>query len=88
MGLEQEIMEYVAQKPKSILWDMSGTRYLSSSALRVILIIAKKTKVNGIHFGLFSTTPFVDHVFDMSGLKPILPVYKSEEEAIRAAAAR
>ncbi|MFA4860913.1 STAS domain-containing protein [Methanoregula sp.] len=85
MTLKTEIQGYIAQKPKSILCDMSQTRYVSSSGLRVFLLIAKEAKVAGIHFGLFAITPFVDHVFGVSGFKALLAFYDSEDAAVRAA---
>jgi anti-anti-sigma factor len=87
MTLEKELLNYIACQPKSLLCDMSGTTYVSSSGLRSFLVIAKKAKVAGIHFGLFSFTPFVNHVFDMSGFKTILAIYETEDAAVRAASA-
>nr|WP_319376022.1 STAS domain-containing protein [uncultured Methanoregula sp.] len=87
MALEKELRTYLAQKPASLLCDMSGTTYVSSSGLRIFLTMAKMAKVSGIHFGFFSITPFVDHVFKLSGFKALFAIYPTEEDAVRAASA-
>jgi anti-sigma B factor antagonist len=87
MALDNDLRNYLAQKPVSLICDMSGTKYVSSSGLRVFLNIAKTAKVSGIHFGFFSLTPFVAHVFDLSGFRALFAIYPTEEDAVRAASA-
>ena len=83
-ALEKELRELVAREPKGLLCDFSGTRYLSSSALRTLLIIAKMAKVQRLHFGAFSLTPFVDHILSVSGFASLFSLYDSEDSAVRA----
>jgi anti-sigma B factor antagonist len=84
IGLEKEFREFVARQPKALLCNLSETKYISSSALRIFLITAKAAKSSGIHFGLFSPTTFVDHIIDVSGFSSIFTIYDSEEAALRA----
>ena len=86
MTLENELRECVARKPRALLCDLSGTRFLSSSGLRVLLVIGKLAKVAGIRFGLFSLTKFVDHIFSMAGFTRLFAIYDTEDAAVRAVA--
>ncbi len=51
MTLEKELRELAAREPKALLLDFSGTKYISSSGLRVFLQLAKRAKASGIPFG-------------------------------------
>jgi len=82
--VEKELRELVLHAPKAILLDFSKTEYVSSSGLRVFLVIAKITQTARISYGVFSLTRFVDHIFSISGFRKVLPVYDNEEAAIRA----
>ncbi|OPY38996.1 MAG: STAS domain protein [Methanoregula sp. PtaU1.Bin051] len=83
-GLEAELKEIMAKVPKAILCDFSQTKYISSSGLRVILLIAKLNKETGGTFGLYSLSPFVAHIFGISGFSKIMPIYESKDAAVKA----
>lgn len=82
--LEKELREYAARGPRALLCDMSGTKYISSSGLRVFLAIGKMAKISGIRYGFFGMTKFVDHIFGVSGFRSLFSIYPSEEAAVRA----
>ena len=84
LTLDHELRELAAREPKALLCDFSPVKYISSSGLRVILKTAKTVKADGGHFGIFSITPFVNHIFAMSGFSQVIPIYDTEEAAIRA----
>jgi len=86
MTLEKELREYVARTPRALLCDLSGTRFLSSSGLRVLLVIGKLAKADGIRFGRFSLTKFVDRIFSMAGFTRLFAIYDTEDAAVRAVA--
>jgi anti-anti-sigma factor len=87
MGLEIELKGWVLEGPRVLLCDFSGTRYISSSGLRVILAIAKMMKSSGGRFGIYSLSPFVAHIFSMSGFSQLISIYESRPEAVRAVSA-
>ena len=84
LTLDHEFRELANREPKALLCDFAPTKYISSSGLRIILKTAKTVKAAGGQFGIFSTAPFVDHIFAMSGFTQIVSIYDSEEAAIRA----
>ncbi|MDP3395477.1 MAG: STAS domain-containing protein [Methanoregula sp.] len=84
LTLDHELHELAAREPKALFCNFSQTKYISSSGLRIILKTAKTVKADGGHFGIFSLTPFVDHIFTMSGFSKVFFIYENEEAAIRA----
>ena len=84
LTLDHELHELANREPKALFCDFSPTKYISSSGLRIILKTAKTVKADGGHFGVFSLTPFVDHIFTMSGFSGVLFIYDNEEAAVRA----
>jgi anti-sigma B factor antagonist len=88
MTVEKELRELAFRGPEALLLDFSGTKYVSSSGLRVFLLIAKMTEAAGIPFGVFSLSPFVGHTFSMSGFANILSIYDTEDAAVRAVSRR
>lgn len=82
--LEKELRELVLREPKGILIDFSGTKYLSSSGIRVLLMVTRMTKASKIPFGVFALTKFVDHILSISGFENVLAIYDTEAAAVRA----
>ena len=76
-SLELELRSSVIEEPGALLCDFSETRYISSSGLRVILAIAKMMKSSGGRFGIYSLSPFIAHIFSMSGFSQVISIYES-----------
>ncbi len=83
LTLDHELHELALREPKGLFCDFSSTKYISSSGLRIMLKVAKTVKAAGGHFGVFSLTPFVDHIFSLSGFAQVISIYDTEEGAIR-----
>jgi anti-sigma B factor antagonist len=79
--VEKELNNLVSNGQVSILCDFSRTQYISSAGLRVLLATFKKTKSLRGKFGVFTLSPYVREVFDISGFSTIIPIYPSEAEA-------
>lgn len=84
LTIDHELHELANRQPKALLCDFSGTKYISSSGLRVIHKTAKTVKAQGGRFGIFAITSFVDHIFSMSGISQVIAIYDNEEAAVRA----
>ena len=87
LGLDLELRGFALEGPKALFCDFSGTRYISSSGLRVILTIAKVMKGSGGMFGIYALSPFVAHIFSTSGFSQVISIYESRAEAVRAVSA-
>ncbi len=66
-----------------ILLNFSKTEYISSAGLRGLLSALKKGKTKGIRFALCTLQPYVQEVFDLSGLTQFFSIYAVEDEAIK-----
>jgi anti-sigma B factor antagonist len=73
----------VDSRPKVVL-DLGGVEYVSSSGLRVLLMLRRSIdKLKG-DLKLCNLTPFVAEVFEISNLQNIFAVYDTEYEALQA----
>jgi anti-sigma B factor antagonist len=81
LQLEDEIDRLLEQKTKSIILDLSGVTYLSSSGLRVLLSINKQTEGIG---GLVLLNPgdVVKRIIEVAELDDLLIQAKTVEEAM------
>jgi anti-sigma B factor antagonist len=81
LQLEDEVDRLLEHDTKSIILDLSGVTYLSSSGLRVLLSINKQTQVAG---GLVLINPreVVKKIIEVAELDDILTQTKTLEEAM------
>lgn len=63
------------------IMDLSSLDYISSAGLRVILIIAKRARVERARIILCGLSPNVREVFEISGFMKILDVAATRAEA-------
>ena len=82
--IETELVKLIEQGTKKLICDLSQTEYIASSGLRVILIVEKAIKKIDGKFVLFGLNSFVQDVFLTSGFDKLIPIFKTEQEAIAA----
>ena len=66
-----------------LLCDFSGTEYIASAGLRVLLSAAKSLQRSKGQMAICSLKPYVYEVFETAGFTQIFKIYASEEEAIK-----
>ncbi len=81
--LDQDLKD-LQRDHSTILCDFSGTTYISSMGLRVLLGTQKNMAKTGGHLLVCSLSSYVQEVFDISGFSRIFTVYPSEEKAVSA----
>jgi len=69
---------------KKIVCDFSGTEYISSAGLRVLLSAAKILRKSGGKIALSGMKPYVREVFETAGFTQLFPIFESEEKALAA----
>jgi anti-anti-sigma factor len=79
---EKEIDKIIKEGKKKILFDFSGTDYISSAGLRVLLLTVKGTKKAGGKVALCSLKPFILEVFVTAGFNQIFSIYSSCNEGL------
>jgi anti-anti-sigma factor len=78
------MMEVIDSGCTRLILDCSGLNYISSSGLRVFLIVQKKmTGIKG-QFRLHSLQPGIREIFDISGFSSIFSVSADQEAALKA----
>jgi anti-anti-sigma factor len=81
--LEKALNNLLAEGSKIILCDFSGTSYISSAGLRVLLSVTKTLLRSKGRMALCSLRPNVNEVFTISGFNQIIPIYYTREDAIK-----
>jgi anti-anti-sigma factor len=80
---EKSIMEVIEGGCTRLILDCSGLNYISSSGLRVFLIVQKKmTSIKG-QFRLYSLQPGIREIFDISGFSSIFSVFPDKDSALK-----
>lgn len=79
--LEAQVLSALDGGVRHVLLDFAGLDYISSAGLRVVLVVAKRLKQDGL-FVLCNMQQHVREVFDISGFLAILNVEATREEAL------
>ena len=79
---EKVIVEVVEGRETKIVLDCSGLNYISSSGLRVFLIVQKKMLAIKGQFCLCSLQPGIKEIFDISGFSSIFSLFPDIEAAV------
>ena len=69
---------------RAVVLDLEQLSYISSSGLRVMLLIARKLQRQEAKFALCSLSESIREVFEISGFDRIIPVHASRPEAVTA----
>lgn len=64
--------------------DLSGVEYVSSSGLRILLMLLKAMKKTDGKLCVYGLSPFVAEVFDISNLSRLFNIQAKREDAIKA----
>jgi anti-anti-sigma factor len=80
---QKRIEDLLDQGETRILMDFGRLEYVSSAGLRSILVAAKNAKSLGGCVSCCSLQDMVRKVFDISGFTSMLPVFDSQEDALK-----
>ncbi len=80
--LEKNLADLLDKGERSFLVDMREMDYISSVGLRVLLVLAKKTKAISGDVLLCSLQEQVHEVFEISGFTTIFSIYADQNEAL------
>ncbi len=81
--VDGQLMEVIDDQSKNVIINLEDVPYISSSGLRVFLIIGKKLKSSGGELHFCCGTEIVQDSFDISGFSKMFKTYKTEDEAIQ-----
>jgi len=80
--LEKSMLEVIEGGGTKIILDCSKLNYISSSGLRVFLIVQKRMMSIKGQFRLCSLQPGIKEIFDISGFSSIFSLFSDMEAAI------
>ncbi len=80
--IEKKINDLIDRGEKYLIVNLSGTEYISSSGLRVMLSSLKRLKKVQGDLKVSCTRPLVQNVFNMAGFTQIFEFYDREEDAL------
>jgi anti-anti-sigma factor len=80
---EKPMMEVIERGVSIIILDCSGLNYISSSGLRVFLVVQKKMMATKGQFRLSNLQPGIKEIFDISGFSSIFSVFTDTQAAIK-----
>jgi anti-anti-sigma factor len=81
--LEEKLMGLINNNENKIIVDFAKLDFISSSGLRVLLMIGKKLKTVNGKIGLCKLQEHVKEVFDVAGFTMLFSMFPNQEEAIK-----
>lgn len=81
---EKSMMELIEGGATKIILDCSDLEYISSSGLRISLIIQKKMIPRSGQFRICNLQPSIREIFDLSGFSMIFTIYPDLDSALQA----
>lgn len=81
--VEQAFTNALNNESSGLIVDMGGVEYVSSSGLRVLLMLMKAMKNQQRPLKLCSLSPFVAEVFEVSNFAVLFDIHTSLESARR-----
>lgn len=83
-SFEKQVGETLQDDHKKVVLDCKGLNYISSSGLRVFLILQKKMAAEGGALKICNLQPSIKEIFDMSGFSMIFSIYDDLDAALQA----
>lgn len=77
--VDQEINR---RNPRSIIFDMKNVNFMDSSGIGVLIGRYKLIMANGGIAAMIDLKPQIKRVYDICGLKKIIPIYENEKAAV------
>ncbi len=81
--LEKRLLENIEKGEKEIVIDCSELNYISSSGLRVFLMVLKKVSATGGHLHLCCLQDTISEIFEIAGFNSIFKIFVTLEEATK-----
>ena len=76
--------EYYNKNLKNLVLDLDGLKFMDSSGIGLIMGRYKNCKEQNGSISIVNINPKIGRIVEMSGLKEIVPIYTTIEEAIKA----
>ena len=81
---ERQVMGHISAGTTRLAMDLGQLDFVSSSAIRILLIAAKTLHLREGRFALCNLKPHVFEVFRISGIHRVIDIYGSRGDALAA----
>ena len=81
---KQQLLEVIGQGGKDVIVDFSGTTFIDSTTLGVLVGGVKRLRTNDGQLSLVSSDRNITKIFEITGLDRVFTIYGSRDEAIAA----
>jgi len=82
-AVDKELEPVIGRHPERLLFDFSGTDYISSAGMRVLVKTVHTMKDRGGTVAFSSLNSQVEYIFEIAGFQKIFTVYKTREKALQ-----
>ena len=82
--LAEAVASQLSQQPQAMVVDLTGTTFLDSTALGVLIGTVKRLRARDGRLTLVNTDANIARTFDITGLDQIFTICDTREEAIAA----
>jgi anti-sigma B factor antagonist len=79
---KQQLLEVVGQGGKDVVVDFSGTTFIDSTTLGVLVGGVKRLRPNGGQLSLVCSDRNITKIFEITGLDKVFPIYATRDEAV------
>ena len=84
IGREFKELTLQASADHKLLLNFDRVKFMSSSMIGQIMLLAKMCKKDKVTLKLCNICPNIMEVFKLMGLRKVLDIYKTEEDALKA----
>ncbi len=80
--VEAEINEFLEGTAANVVLNVEKVNFVASTGLRIILVLGKRLKGDGLKLIMCSMNDTTKSVFKISGFSKLFPIFETEEEAL------
>ena len=79
---KQQLLEVIGQGAKDVVVDFSGTTFIDSTTLGVLVGGVKRLRTNDGQLSLVCSDRNITKIFEITGLDRVFTIYANREEAL------
>src|SRR4249919_1681083 len=79
---KQQLLDVIAQGAKEVIVDFSGTTFIDSTTLGVLVGGVKRLRTNDGQLSLVCSDRNITKIFEITGLDRVFTIYATRDEAI------
>jgi anti-sigma B factor antagonist len=82
---KQQLLEAIAQGARHVIVDLTGTTFIDSTTLGVLVGGVKRLRPDGGQLSIVCSDRNITKIFEITGLNRVFPIHASRSEALESA---